>query len=100
VNGIWPGGDLLAGPDDADHLGADALHGDVERLEDARGESLLLAQQAEEDVLSADVVVLENPGLLLGEDDHLASPFGEALKHAVLSYLSGTAGAALTFLSL
>jgi hypothetical protein len=39
--------------------------------------------------------VLENPGLLLGEDDHLPGPFGEALKHAVLSYLSGTSGAAL-----
>ena len=65
------------------------------RLEDARSEALLLAQQAEQDVLGADVIVLENPGLLLGEDDHLPGPFGEALKHAVLSYLSGTAGAAL-----
>jgi hypothetical protein len=43
--------------------------------------------------------VLEDSGLLLGEDDHLASPFGEALKHAVLSYLSGTTGAALPVLS-
>jgi hypothetical protein len=34
----------------------------------------------------------------LGEDDHLASPFGEALKHAVLSYLSGTTGAGLPVL--
>jgi hypothetical protein len=43
--------------------------------------------------------VLEDSGLLLGEDDHLASPFGEALKHAVLSYLSGTTGATLPGLS-
>ena len=76
-----PGGDLLAGADDADDLGADALHGDVERLEHARGETLLLAEQAEQDVLGADVVVLEDAGLLLGEDDHLAGPFGEALEH-------------------
>src|SRR5215210_293568 len=90
------GGDLLARAHDADHLGADALHRDVEALEDAGGKPLLFAKQAEQDVLGADVIVLENPGLLLGEDDHLASPFGEALKHAVLSYLSGTAGAVLT----
>jgi hypothetical protein len=43
--------------------------------------------------------VLENPGLLLGEDDHLPGPFGEALKHAVLSYLSGTTGAGLPVVS-
>jgi hypothetical protein len=32
-------------------------------------------------VLGADVVVLEDAGFLLGEDYHLASPFGETLKH-------------------
>src|SRR4029079_1453370 len=94
--GDLAGGDLLARPDDADNLSADALDGDVEGLEDAGGQALLLAQQAEEDVLGADVIVLENPGLLLGEDDHLASPFGEALKHAVLSYLSGTTWGGVT----
>ena len=93
------GGHFLAGPDDADHLGAHALDGDVEGLEYARSKSLLLAQEAKEDVLGTDVVVLENAGLLLGEDDHLPGPFGEALKHAVLSYLSGTTGAALPVLS-
>jgi hypothetical protein len=39
-------------------------------------------------VLGADVVVLEDAGLLLGEDDHLSGPFGEALKHCC-SLLSG-----------
>ena len=82
------GGDLLAGADDADDLGADALHRDVERLEHARGEALLLAEQAEQDVLGADVVVLEDAGFLLGEDDHLSGPFCEALKHCC-SLLSG-----------
>jgi hypothetical protein len=28
--------------------------------------------------------VLENAGLLLSEDDHLAGPFGEALEHGVI----------------
>ena len=83
-----PGGDLLAGSDDADHLRADALHRDVERLEHTRGETLLLAEESEQDVLGADVVVLEDAGLLLGEDDHLSGPFGETLKHCC-SLLSG-----------
>ena len=82
------GGDLLAGADDADDLGADALDGDVERLEHAGGEALLLAQQAEQDVLGADVVVLERPRLLLGEDDHLAGPLCESLEQDSLPPLN------------
>ena len=53
---------------------------------------LLLAQEAEEDVLCSDVVVLEDAGLLLlSEDDYLSGPFGEALKHGC-SLLSGGTG--------
>ena len=79
-----PGGDLLAGADDAHDLRAHALDGDVEALEHARGQALLLAQQAEQDVLGADVVVLERPRLLLRENDHLAGPFCESLEHRVI----------------
>ena len=75
------GGDLLAGADDAHDLRAHALDGDVEALEDAGRQALLLAQQAEQDVLGADVVVLERASLLLGEDDHLAGSLCESLEH-------------------
>ena len=81
--GDLAGGDLLAGADDADDLGAHALDGDVEGLEDAGGKALLLAQQAEQDVLGADVVVLERPRLFLREDDHLPGPLCESLKQLV-----------------
>jgi len=74
------GGDLLTGADDAHDLGAHALDGDVQRLEDPGSEPLLLAQEAEQDVLRADVVVLERASLFLGEDNHLAGSFGESLK--------------------
>jgi hypothetical protein len=50
-------------------------------------------------VLRADVVVLENAGFLLGEDYHLPGPFGKALKHAVLTLLSGNYGGGLPVLS-
>ena len=59
------GGDLFAGADDADDLRADALGRDVEALEHARGEPFLFAQQAEQDVLGADVVVLQRAGFFL-----------------------------------
>src|SRR4029079_11626874 len=56
------GGDLLTGADEADDLRADPLGGDVERLEHPGRQSLLLAEQAKQDVLGADVVVLERAG--------------------------------------
>src|SRR5919204_302554 len=77
------GGDLLAGADDPHDLRADALDGDVEGLEDPGGQALLLAKQAEQDVLGADVVVLEGPRLLLREDDYLAGSLCESLEHSV-----------------
>ncbi len=74
------GGDLLAGTDDADNLRANALGGDVERLEDAGGQPLLLAQQSQQDVLGADVVVLERARLFLGQDDYLTGSLCESLE--------------------
>src|SRR6185437_19034 len=76
-----PGSDLLAGADDAHHLSTDALHGDVQGLQDARGKTLLLAQEPEQDVLRADVIVLERARLLLRENDHLPGPFCKSLEH-------------------
>jgi hypothetical protein len=76
-------GHLVALADDARDLGAHLLDGDVERLEHPRGEALLLAQQAEQDVLGADVVVLQRPRFVLGEDDDLTGSFGESFEHLV-----------------
>jgi hypothetical protein len=47
----------------------------------AGGETLLLADEPEQDVLGADVVVLEGSGFLLREDDHLACSLCESLEH-------------------
>ena len=62
-------------------LAADALHRDVEALEHACREALLFAQQPEQDVLRADVVVLERPRLFLRENDHLTGPLCKSLEH-------------------
>ncbi len=74
------GRDLVALADDARDLGAHLFDRDVERLQDARSKPLLFAQQAEQDVLRADVVVLQRARLVLGEDDDLSGPFCEAFE--------------------
>src|SRR5207247_9556884 len=73
--------DLIALTDDARHLRPHFLHRDVKGLEHPRRKTLFLAEQSEQDVLGADVVVLERPRLVLREDDDLASPFSETLEH-------------------
>ena len=75
------GGDLVALADDAHDGGADLFGRDLERVEHARGDALFLAQEAEQQVLGADVVVLQRPRLFLREDDDLAGTFGEAFEH-------------------
>src|SRR6185437_14711484 len=77
--GDLSGRHLVALADDAGDLRAHLLDRDVKRLEHSGGKAFLLAEQAEQDVLSADVVVLERPRLVLGENDDLAGSFGEAL---------------------
>src|SRR3954468_683605 len=57
--GDVPGRGLLALADDLLHLLADALQRDAEGLERLRGDTLTLVDQAQEDVLGADVVVVE-----------------------------------------
>jgi hypothetical protein len=74
------GRDLIALADDAGHLRTHLFDRDVERLEDTGGKALFLAEQAEQNVFRADVVVLESPGFVLREDDYLASPFSEAFE--------------------
>ena len=82
------GRDLVTLADDASDLRAHLFHRDVELLEHPRGEALLLAQQPEQDVLGADVVVLECACLVLGEDDNLPGPLCEALEHVASTLLS------------
>ncbi len=50
-------------------------------LQHLGGHALALADQPEEDVLGADVVVVEKARLLLGEHDDPAGPVSESLEH-------------------
>ena len=72
---------LLALADDLLHLGAHGLQRDAERLQRLGGDALTLVDQAQEDVLGPDVVVVEHPCLFLGKDDHATGSVRESLEH-------------------
>jgi hypothetical protein len=73
----------IAGPtgDLALYLTADATEGDPQTLQDARGDGVVLAHQAEEQMFRADVTLAESRGLFLSEEDHAPGSLGEPLPH-------------------
>lgn len=79
--GNVPGRSLLALPDDLLHLLADRLERNPEALQGLSGDTLTLMDQAQEDVLGADVVVVEHPGFFLSQDDNPPRAVGEPLEH-------------------
>ena len=66
------------------HLAANGLERDPERLEGLGGHALALVDEAEEDVLGADVVVVEQARLFLGEYHDPPGPVGEPLEQAAV----------------
>ena len=58
----------------------------MQLAEDLPGYAVGGAYESEEYVLGVDVVVLERPRLVLGEDDDLATPVGEPLEHSSEAY--------------
>ncbi len=79
--GDVPGRGLLALTDDLLHLLADRLERNPEALQGLSGDTLTLVDQAQEDVLGADVVVVEHPGFFLSQDDNPPRAVGEPLEH-------------------
>ena len=62
---------------------ADAVAGEAEARQDLAADRLGLAEQAEQDVLGPDVVVVQQPRLFLGQDDDVARSVSESLEHAL-----------------
>ena len=67
--------------DDLNDLAADGFEVDAETFERASGDAFTLVDQPEKDVLGADVVVVEETRLFLGEDDDPPGPVCESLEH-------------------
>jgi hypothetical protein len=76
-----PGRGLLPLSDDLLNLLADRLERNPEALQGLSGDTLTLVDETQEDVLSADVVVVEHPGFFLSQDDNPPRAVGEPLEH-------------------
>lgn len=83
---------LLPLADDVLHLLAHRVERDAEGFERLGGDSLTLVDQAQQDVLRADVVVIEHLGLFLGQDDDAPRAIGKSLEHAVTPYRTRRGG--------
>jgi hypothetical protein len=68
--------------DDLLDLSAHSLEGDPEGFECLGGDTLALMNEAEEDVLGADVTVVQQTRFFLGENNDPAGPVCEAFEHA------------------
>ena len=66
--------------DDLLDLAAHGLERDAERLEGLGGDAFALVDEPEQDVLGADVVVVEEPSFLLRQHDDPSGPVGEAFE--------------------
>ena len=76
---LWRGG---AGANDLLDLLAHGLQGDPQGLERLGSNTFPLGDQAEKDVLGANVVVVEESRLFLSQNHDSPSSIREALKHA------------------
>ena len=65
------------------------LRRSIEVLEHVGSDAGALLDQPEQDVLGADVLVVEPLGLLVGQSHDLAGSIGEALEHRLLSRFLG-----------
>ena len=83
---------LLALADDLLHLLPHRFQADPQRLQSLRRHALALVDQAQQDVLGADVVVIEHPGLFLSQDHNPPRPVGKPLEHLVAPSPSGRGG--------
>src|SRR5215218_9313816 len=72
---------FLAVADDALHLFAHLVEGDVQGVEGLGSDALVFAKESEEQVLGADVIVVEMTGLILCEHHDLAGPLRETFEH-------------------
>ncbi len=86
-----PGRRLLAPADDLLDLLPDRVQADAERLQRLGRDALALVDQAEQDVLGADVVVIEHPGFFLRQDHDPPRPVGKPLEHRPLRKITKSA---------
>ena len=80
--------------DDLFHLFAYGLQRDAHLLKGFCRDALTLMDQPEQDVLGADVVVVEHLGLILGQHHHAAGTISKTLEHSTPLFSPGRLAAA------
>src|SRR5690606_15846080 len=85
---------LLPLPDGLLNLLTDGFQADAEALQSLGSDALALVDEAEQDVLRANVVVVEHPGFFLSQDNHAPCAVGKPLEHvsSLLTERSGRDG--------
>jgi hypothetical protein len=73
--------------DDVFHLGAHTFERDAQRFESLGGDAFTLVNEAEEDVLGADVRVIQEARFFLRENHDTPCPVGEAFEQFDRPYL-------------
>src|SRR5262249_59057152 len=84
------GDHVRAGLDNLFVLQSDLPQVDVQIFQDVGGATRALLDQAEKDMLGADVLVVEALGLLVGQLHHFAGPVGKAFIHSCRLRLSSS----------
>ncbi len=82
--GDMPGRRLLPLADNLLDLLAHGLETDPQGFQGLRRHAFTLVDEAQQDVLGADVVVIEHPGFFLSQDHNPPRPVGKPLEHIVL----------------
>jgi heptaprenyl diphosphate synthase len=72
--------------DDFHNLATHRLKADAERLKRLRRDTFALVNEAEQDVLGADVVVIEEPSFFLGQNHDPTSSVGKALEQGITAF--------------
>jgi fatty-acyl-CoA synthase len=76
-----PGRRLLAPADDLLDLLPHGIQADLQRLQRPGRDTFALVDEAEQEVLGTDVVVIKRPGFFLSQDHHPPGPVGKPLEH-------------------
>ena len=72
-------------PDGRFNLGAGVFKADIEPCQRLGGQALAFVEQAEQEVLGTDEIVVEDARLLLGEDQDAPGSVNETLEHQLLA---------------
>ena len=81
-------GSLGALSNDLHDLESHRLEADAHALQGPGGDTLAFVDETEQDVLGADVVVVEQPRFFLGQNHDPACPVGEPLEQLATSYVT------------